>query len=137
MKKGLALQLGVTYTSETARLDENNNGKICIGNYFEAVFPRNDIPDPPPVTEGGEGEGEPNTVNLLPQGDISYYYSGSQRIAMRTGQGAYLLFSDHLGSTSVVMDAGGQIVEKGFYMPWGGQRGDQGISTTDYGYTDR
>ena len=54
---------------------------------------------------------------------------------MRTGQGAYLLFSDHLGSTSVVMDAGGQIVEKGFYMPWGGQRGDQGISTTDYGYT--
>jgi RHS repeat-associated protein len=135
MKKGLALQLGVTYTSETARLDENNNGKICIGNYFEAVFPRNDIPDPPPVTEGGEGEGEPNTVNLLPQGDISYYYSGSQRIAMRTGQGAYLLFSDHLGSTSVVMDASGQVVEEGYYMPWGGERGDQGISTTDYGYT--
>ncbi len=54
---------------------------------------------------------------------------------MRTEQGAYLLFSDHLGSTSVVMDAGGQIVEKGFYMPWGGERGDQGITTTDYGYT--
>ena len=54
---------------------------------------------------------------------------------MRTGQGAYLLFSDHLGSTSVVMDASGQIVETGYYMPWGEQRGDEGIATTDYGYT--
>ena len=40
-----------------------------------------------------------------------------------------------MGSTSIVMDASGQIVEKGDYMPWGGERGDEGISTTDYGYT--
>ena len=40
-----------------------------------------------------------------------------------------------MDSTSVVMYASGQVVEEGYYMPWGGERGDQGISTTDYGYT--
>lgn len=32
------------------------------------------------------------------------------------------------------MDASGQVVEKGYYMPWGGERGNQEISLTDYGY---
>ena len=35
------------------------------------------------------------------------------------------------GGTSVVMDASGQIVEKGYYMPWGGTRGDETITSTD------
>jgi len=39
------------------------------------------------------------------------------------------------GGTSVVMDASGQIVEKGYYMPWGGTRGDETITSTDYAYT--
>jgi hypothetical protein len=118
--------------NRVAKLGPDDTGTIFIGNYYEATYYSNTIPDPPPpVVEGG------NDLNAVVPSGISYYYAGSQRIAMRTGQGAYLLFSDHLGSTSVVMDAGGQIVEKGFYMPWGGQRGDQGISTTDYGYTDR
>ena len=116
--------------NRVAKLGPDDTGTIFIGNYYEATYYSNTIPDPPPpVVEGG------NDLNAVVPSGISYYYAGSQRIAMRTGQGAYLLFSDHLGSTSVVMDAGGQIVEKGFYMPWGGQRGDQGISTTDYGYT--
>ena len=55
--------------------------------------------------------------------------------AMRTGQGAHLLFSDQLRSTSVVIDASGQVVEEGYYMPWGGERGNQEIELTDYGYT--
>lgn len=123
--------------NRVATLDSNNRGTVFIGNYFEAVYPRNTIPDPPPVTEGGGVENEPNTVNLLPQGDITYYYASSQRIAMRDANGVYFLLSDHLGSSSVVIDESGQKVETGYYLPWGGQRGDEGIATTDYGYTDR
>ncbi len=112
--------------NRVARLDEDNDGTIFVGNYYEATYYSNTIPDPPPpVVEGG------NDLNAVVPSGISYYYAGSQRIAMRTGQGAYLLFSDHLGSSSVVLDASGQVVEEGYYMPWGEQRGDQGISTTD------
>ena len=119
-----------------ARLSADNTGTVFIGNYYEGVYPHNAIPEPPPpVTEGGGGENEPNSPNPIPQGDITYYYAGSQRIALRDANGVYFLLSDHLGSSSVVMDASGQVVEEGYYMPWGGERGDQGISTTDYGYT--
>ena len=54
---------------------------------------------------------------------------------MRTGQSTYLPFSDHLGSSSVVVDVSGQVVEEGYYLPWGGERGNQEIELTDYGYT--
>ena len=133
--------------NRVARLGADNKGTIFIGKYFEAAYPQIDIPEPPPpITEGCElgdegcqgnleGGNTPYAVPGLGKYGDSYYYAGSQRIAMRTGQGAYLLFSDHLGSTSIVMDASGQVVEEGYYMPWGGERGDQGISTTDYGYT--
>ena len=121
--------------NRVARLGADNKGTIFIGKYFEAVYPRNTIPDPPPVTEGGGGENEPNFPNPIPQGDITYYYAGSQRIAMRDANGVYFLLSDHLGSSSVVIDESGQKVETGYYLPWGGQRGDQQGSLTDYGYT--
>ena len=48
---------------------------------------------------------------------------------------ACFFLSDHLGSTSVVLDASGQVVEKGYYFPWGGTRGDKTISSTAYAYT--
>jgi RHS repeat-associated protein len=121
--------------NRVARLGADNTGTVFISNYFEAVYPHNAIPEPPPpVTEGG-GENEPNAPNPIPQGDITYYYAGSQRIALRDANGVYFLLSDHLGSSSIVMDASGQVVEEGYYMPWGGERGDQGIATTDYGFT--
>jgi len=122
--------------NRVARLDSSNRGTVFIGNYYEGVYPHNAIPEPPPpVTEGGGGENEPNAPNPIPQGDITYYYAGSQRIAMRDANGVYFLLSDHLGSTSVVIDESGQIVEKGYYMPWGGTRGDETITSTNYGYT--
>ena len=133
--------------NRVVRLGADNKGTIFIGKYFEAAYPQIDIPEPPPpITEGCElgdegcqgnleGGNTPYAVPGLGKYGDSYYYTGSQRIAMRTGQGAYLLFSDHLGSSSIVMDASGQVVEEGYYMPWGGQRGDEGIATTDYGYT--
>ncbi len=36
-----------------------------------------------------------------------YYYGGSQRIAMRTGDSVYYLLSDQLGSTSITADGDG------------------------------
>ena len=54
---------------------------------------------------------------------------------MRDANGVYFLLSDHLGSSSVVVDANGKIVEEGYYLPWGGERGDLAIELTDYGYT--
>ena len=54
---------------------------------------------------------------------------------MRDANGIYFLLSDHLGSSSVVIDESGQVVEKGYYMPWGGTRGEETITSTDYAYT--
>jgi len=59
----------------------------------------------------------------------------SHRIAMRTGGVAYLLFGDHLGSSSLLVRADGTIAEKAYYLPWGGARGEGAITSTDYGYT--
>jgi RHS repeat-associated protein len=33
------------------------------------------------------------------------------------------------------MNANGELVEKAYYLPWGGERGDTSITSTDYGYT--
>jgi len=101
--------------NRVARLRADNKGTIFIGKYFEAAYPHYSIPDPPPPVT--EGEGEPNTVNLLPQGDITYYYAGSQRIAMRDANGVYFLLSDHLGSSSVVVNQAGLVEERAYYLP--------------------
>ena len=66
---------------------------------------------------------------------VSYYYADGQRIAMRTGGEAYLLFGDHLGSSSLLVRADGTEAEKAYYLPWGGTRGEETITSTDYGYT--
>ncbi|MEL7626130.1 MAG: RHS repeat-associated core domain-containing protein [Anaerolineaceae bacterium] len=75
-----------------------------------------------------------NAPDAVVSSDITYYYAGSLRIAMRTGQGAYLLFSDHLGSSSVVVNQAGRVEQRGYYLPWGGNRAGR-VSITDYGYT--
>ena len=43
-------------------------------------------------------------------------YADSQRFAMNIGNETFFLFGDQLGSTSGVMNASGQIVEKGYYL---------------------
>jgi len=67
-----------------------------------------------------------------------YYYAGSERIAMRQGgsQPHYLL-GDHLGSTSVIVDAAGQVIPGGvqLYKPWGEKQSGSGTLPTKYRYT--
>ncbi len=62
-------------------------------------------------------------------------YADSQRFAMNIGNETFFLFGDQLGSTSGVMNASGQIVEKGYYLPWGRTKGEETITSTDYRYT--
>jgi len=66
----------------------------------------------------------------------SYYYQGSQRVAMREGGELYFLLRDHLGSTSVsyrVSD--GQTVTQ-TYHAWGHIRpGPDNELPTDYAFT--
>ena len=64
-----------------------------------------------------------------------YYYAGSQRIAMRKNGTLNYLIGDHLGSTSLVTDASGNVVNQTQYKAWGEERYSSGTKQTGYGYT--
>jgi RHS repeat-associated protein len=68
-----------------------------------------------------------------------YYALGSQVAAMRvltsTGSTLYYLRSDHLGSTSVTMDASGTKIGEMRYKPYGEIRYTEGISPTNRQFT--
>jgi RHS repeat-associated protein len=64
-----------------------------------------------------------------------YYYANGQRIAMRQGSSVYYLLSDHLSSTSVTTNAGGEVVAEMRYKPWGETRFTSGTTPTKYQYT--
>ena len=67
---------------------------------------------------------------------IRYYSIAGQKVAMKDYSGVQYLISDHLGSTSMVLDDAGAILNEQRYMPFGEVRGDAGsISETDFGYT--
>ncbi|MBI5840803.1 MAG: RHS repeat-associated core domain-containing protein [Chloroflexi bacterium] len=64
-----------------------------------------------------------------------YYYAGAQRIAMRRDGTLYYLLSDHLGSTSLTTDAGGNIISELRYTAWGEVRYNSGVTPTEYTFT--
>jgi RHS repeat-associated protein len=68
-------------------------------------------------------------------GRLGEDHTGSQRIAMRTGSETYLLFGDHLASSILLVRGEGTVAEKAYYLPWGGTRGDETITSTAYAYT--
>ena len=39
------------------------------------------------------------------------------------------------GNRVAELNAAGQVEERAYYLPWGGERGNQEIELTDYGYT--
>ncbi|MGI6251155.1 MAG: RHS repeat-associated core domain-containing protein, partial [Anaerolineaceae bacterium] len=57
------------------------------------------------------------------------------RIAMKKDGVVSCIYGDQLGSVSAVADAGGNLISKTLYHPWGTPRYSDGISPTDYGYT--
>jgi RHS repeat-associated protein len=68
-----------------------------------------------------------------------YYYAGSSRVAERVNTNGttalYFLFTDHLGSTSVLVDSSGAVVSRQLYRAFGTPRFNSGTDLTDYGYT--
>jgi RHS repeat-associated protein len=77
----------------------------------------------------------------IPSGQVwkTYYYAGSQRVAMRVNDGetdeVYYLFGDHLGSTSITTDSEGNLYAELRYTAWGTVRYANGEMLTDYTYT--
>jgi RHS repeat-associated protein len=69
-----------------------------------------------------------------------YYYLGGKRLAMRTGGGSgatglkYLL-SDHLGSTTMVLNSSGGMTAEVRYKAWGSDRYTSGTAPTDFRYS--
>jgi RHS repeat-associated protein len=72
---------------------------------------------------------------ILPATGVTttYYYLGSQRVAMRTASGVTWLAGDHLGSTSLATSSAGAKVSEERYLPYGGTR--SGSAPTDYQFT--
>jgi RHS repeat-associated protein len=64
-----------------------------------------------------------------------YYYFGAQRVAMRKDGMVYWLVADHLGTTSLVLDAAGNKVAESRHLPYGEERWTSGTLPTDYRFT--
>ena len=66
---------------------------------------------------------------------IKYYFFGAQRVAMNKAGVVQYLLGDHLGSTSLVLDASGAKVAESRYYPYGEERWSSGTLPTDYRFT--
>jgi hypothetical protein len=64
-----------------------------------------------------------------------YYYAGSQRIAIKKDGVLNFIIGDHLGSTSLVTDANGAVINETKYKAWGETRYSSGTEQTKYQYT--
>ncbi|MEO0249402.1 MAG: RHS repeat-associated core domain-containing protein [candidate division WOR-3 bacterium] len=78
------------------------------------------------------------TIESTPAPEVrKYYFFGGQRLAMRKGGVVYYLAGDHLGSTSLTVDAGGNKASELRYKPYGEMRysGLPGGTPTQYRFT--
>jgi RHS repeat-associated protein len=64
-----------------------------------------------------------------------YYYAGTSRITMRKNGTLTYILTDHLGSTSLVTDANGAVINETKYKAWGETRYSSGNEVTEYQYT--
>ncbi|MGD8944304.1 MAG: FG-GAP-like repeat-containing protein, partial [Desulfobacterales bacterium] len=66
-----------------------------------------------------------------------YIFAGNLRIAMIKDAEVKYFHKDHLGSSTVMTDANGQLVESTDYMPFGAMRDHSGTQVSDYKFTDQ
>ncbi|MDD5435511.1 MAG: hypothetical protein PH343_08785, partial [Nitrospira sp.] len=64
-----------------------------------------------------------------------YITAGNLKVAVVTNNTTYYYHNDHLGSSAVMTDATGSVVEKTEYMPFGAVREHTGTAVTNYKYT--
>jgi RHS repeat-associated protein len=116
----------------------------CEYGYVAAVFRDAAGATPTPTLTPSASPTATPPVPTPPSGQIwrSYYFAGSQRIALRVAgdpvqanNGVFYLLADHLGSTNVVVDEDGDIVGELRYKAWGETRYASGSPNTDYRYT--
>jgi RHS repeat-associated protein len=116
----------------------------CYKNYFPLILGPDGSAEPLiGMTEGNFGTTLYHTHPVPPgQGSISwrlYYYAEGSRIGMRVSSDAsdevYYLLTDHLGSTSQILDDEGNAVSELHYNAWGETRYSEGSIPTDHKYT--
>jgi RHS repeat-associated protein len=73
--------------------------------------------------------------NLTTGVTTTYYFAGGQRVALRQGGALSYLVADHLGSTSLTLDANGSKVGELKYTPYGETRSTWGGTPTDRRFT--
>ncbi|MHC4676399.1 MAG: RHS repeat domain-containing protein, partial [Planctomycetota bacterium] len=66
-----------------------------------------------------------------------YIFAGNLRIAKVDASGTHYFHKDHLGSSTVMTDAAGAVVETTDYMPFGSQRNRTGADVSVYKFTDQ
>jgi RHS repeat-associated protein len=151
-------------TNETYVFDGDGNRVILksgttttvyIGQYFEVTIDPN-IPLPTPPGGSGGGTGCPTShciylpvvMKMLisePPAQRewhSYFYAGSNRVAMRVQGGArglagdvFYVLDDFLGSTSLTIKADTLVLTELRYKPWGETRYENGSTQTSFRYT--
>ncbi|NSW53384.1 MAG: hypothetical protein HPY85_12840 [Anaerolineae bacterium] len=71
--------------------------------------------------------------------EVLYYHGGTGRFAMRTRTALtnelYWIFTDHLQSSSVILEENGDVYSKTSYTAFGEVRKETGTSPTDYTFT--
>jgi RHS repeat-associated protein len=66
-----------------------------------------------------------------------YIFAGSLRIAMIKGAAVNYFHKDHLGSSTVMTDSDGELIESTEFMPFGAAREHSGPNVSDYKFTDQ
>ena len=108
----------VTYPGHTTAFTYDGNGAL-VKRVVDGVTT---------VYVGSHYEKQGSTV-------IKYYFFGAQRVAMNKAGVVQYLLGDHLGSTSLVLNAGGAKVAESRYFPYGETRWTDGTLPTDYQFT--
>ncbi len=76
-------------------------------------------------------------MELIDNVENFYIFAGNLRVAvLKDGTPTYF-HKDHLGSSSAMTDAPGNIIETAMYMRFGCKRGEAAISASSYKFTDQ
>jgi len=102
------------YDSNGQRFKKNESGNVTyyVGGYYEDVA----------YTNG-------SVINT------SYYFANGERVAKKLRGTTHYFHPDHLGSTNVISDSSGTLVETTKYYPFGSVRA--GGTEDKYGFTDQ
>lgn len=103
--------LSITYDGDRASKQSTSGSTFYIGNHFEII--------------GGSA--------------TKYVFAGNLRVAKMAGTNVNYFHKDHLGSSTVMTDSTGTAagIQASEYLPFGGSRGSDGVTVTNYKFTDQ